>query len=156
MLLERTVVAVNMVKLKTLACIVCTLACTITQSFSHYSHLFLTICLCQHNIWEWIYIDWTLSLSGESNSQIFFWFKTISHIAPFLPSGQENSFSRFSLNGTLLNVPRLSYLLPHLFVPELVQLHLLHLACDAVLLVLLLLLQCIVSLTLQSTKVSFI
>ena len=39
MLLQRTVVAVNVVKLKTQVCIVCTLVCTITQVFNVMTHI---------------------------------------------------------------------------------------------------------------------
>ena len=55
MLLQKTVVAVNVVKLKTQVCIACTLVCTINRhamaSILPYTHPFLTI-LCATVIFE--------------------------------------------------------------------------------------------------------
>ena len=70
MLLQRTVVAVNMVKLKTLVSIVCTLVRTITVT---QVHPFPTICMYEHD-----------TLLRQSNFVIFF----LSQI-PWLLTGKK-------------------------------------------------------------------
>ena len=75
MLLQITVLAVNMVKVKTLVCDICTLVCTITQACNSLPSQLKTIlsspCGCVNIIFaNESLTDW--SLLGQTNSLIFF------------------------------------------------------------------------------------